>query len=205
MAKERASQTTINEVNLLVHPFYSASRVLYSLETGKVRSIRPTKEARETMKFLSGRWGQAISHTAGNPQAILIIITPFLEKGKKIHPRFFDRTQWYFEQFNRLMLFANKQLGNRLMVFDGTVDSKKIHEALKKRGFKIQRKALRGKSFGEWWRECVHEETRRLAKSLKVPLQRIRPVEGLSVRHNLPIDFEGSPTKSKKAKRMPRG
>lgn len=176
----------ISEVILLVHPLYSilGERRYYTPPFGVGDYYTPSfgvgepegsAEVRKNAKVMLGAWGNEIKKASENPNSILIILSP-------ITFRELTRTHsaWTRNKFVRLVVFAKRKLGDRLF-FEQEPVSKMLEEKLGKRGFVIDRKALRGKSFGQYFDHCVKDQRRALARLFKVPEGSISKARQLSL------------------------
>lgn len=145
-------QTTISNIVLLVHPFYTLhfARQQYGIDA---------LQAKKNMSFLAGIWGNELKKAALNKQSLVVIVSPFLLP----RPRFLP-------SFNRFLNFARKTFGDRLIELHDSIKVDVIAHHLDKHDMKLDRKILKGKSFGEYLGQCVTRQTKILEKGLGVKI-----------------------------------
>jgi hypothetical protein len=189
---ETAKPVVISRIEVLVHPFY----------TGISRQDKPmpTKQARMKVKILAKQWGKQIKSVAEDPSAILIVMPAYRERRWPITPAH----NYYHAQAKRLLLFAKKALGKRLFAFQNFRDLMTFNTALETRGFVLHKKALHGKTFGEYFHACVGDAQGILCNHLGIGLAKIPRAKELSVEGWVDYTTRGPRVKPrKKTRRRP--
>lgn len=125
---------------------------------------------KKNSSFIAGLWGQKILEAEKNPEALFVMVAVDLRPdapGAEILTRF--------------RKFAKKRLGKRFLECKNLVMEREFNEELRKRSFFVDPHVFSGKAFGEWWGECIQQESKRLAKAIGVKRRAILGVSGLSV------------------------
>lgn len=160
------SKHKISELVLLIHPLFSlidfSSRVSSKIEKSNAR-------------FLLGIWGRQLKNAALNPKALIVIVLPSAYPANKI------RRPWSYGRLTRFLSFAKKQFGERLIIVNGSIDIKKLRKEINAHGFVFDKKALKGKSFGEYFGACVADQSQRMQMVLPKGANQIERKQALSV------------------------
>ena len=155
----------INRIIMLVHPIYSS--IFF-------RPAQPTKTVRRNLSKLLGIWGNEIKKACSEPNTLIVIVKSgryvFMPKEKTMEKE--RLKQWFEGKLDGLVGFAEKNAGKRVFVEHWNIWPD-FAEKVRAKGFEINRNALKGKSFGEHWKECVNSASACLALSLKIPEGRI--------------------------------
>lgn len=91
----------------------------------------------------------------------------------------------YGKKFAKFIDFAKKKLGNRLILVNQSVLKTSIPLEIKGRGFRLNKRALSGMSFGEYFDACVITQTDYLKDQLRKSIgktPRIKRKAALSLR-----------------------
>jgi|GEM_PF-6771826 len=145
-------------------------------------SEKPTPIVRRTINFLLGIWGNEIRKAAAEKNTLIVIVKPKITGADTVFShKMVPVKNWADSKVQKMIEFAKKSAGERVFVEHGAVHTRRLKEEILRRGFQIDRKALNGKSFGEYWNRCVEMETRGLANALKVNKTHIRQIPELSL------------------------
>lgn len=182
---EKAKPVVITRIEVLVHPFYTV--------VSRMKQPSPSETVRMKAKNLLGQWRKSITAIARDPSAILVVMPVYRGPEVGITPE----NTVYRAQARSFLLFAKKALGKRLFAFSDysqlrlsvLSDSsplKSFGEILKARGFVLDKKALHGRAFGEYFDEksygCVYDVRTILCHGLGINPEKISIARKLSVK-----------------------
>ncbi|MDO8625007.1 MAG: hypothetical protein Q7R47_02910 [Candidatus Diapherotrites archaeon] len=171
----------------MVHPFFEA---LHSpLQYPK------NPFAKKNIKFLSALWGSEVQRVKKNPNEALIFLKPPMSRSREGSPA--EMT------FRGFLSFAQKELGNRMVVVPTELSEKRtwaLHVApsvknktvkivnfninidaarerllakFKEQGLVLGPRLGRPRAFGEWFEQCVARQSDALSRILRVPVKRL--------------------------------
>ncbi|MBS3061179.1 MAG: hypothetical protein J4215_01190 [Candidatus Diapherotrites archaeon] len=158
---------SISKISLLVHPLYTFAYL-----------DDPAARLKKNARFVLGLWGNEIRRTAQEPDSVLVIVTP---SSKLLKRRPHANTAWFLRKLGKLVSFAHRSLGTRVVVQPGNISGDSLKRLLARRGFSINLERIGVRSFGEYWNMCVFNQSRRLANVLGIPWKKIYEVPELSL------------------------
>jgi hypothetical protein len=163
----------VSHFYVMVHPFYSLGNDASPIADPKVR---------KSIRFLLGLWGNRVRVAARDPKGVMIWVTPnnaywndsphYSRKAES--ERLFKR--WFLKEYAGLLNHARRSLGNRLLVYRGSLSytrydpDRNIQGVLKKRGLTLPPniRMIKGRAFGEFIDDCITSETNYLKDQLRL-------------------------------------
>ncbi|MDD5162973.1 MAG: hypothetical protein PHD95_02080 [Candidatus ainarchaeum sp.] len=182
----------ISRIEVLVHPFFTLICNRDSFIGDNKKQVKKKIEA------LAKQWGREIQLVASDPSAILVVMPTYKQVPVSNSPNS-KLSKWSALQLKKLLVFAKKTLGNRLFAFSTFGQLQSLENAARKKGFVFDKKALRGRAFGEYLDLCVQTAQEVLCKGLgigveRIPVSRRLGVEGV---HDY-FEFKTKPPAKKK-------
>ncbi len=163
----------ISRIVLLVHPFYS-----FYLEASSPKGVADRRQALKNLRQLAAMWGREIQKAAENPETLVIVIKPHLPDGVNLEKIVGNQKEQHailksrpgiaagILLLGRFLRRARSELQDRLIEFDRILRANTLKEEILKRGFFLNQNSLEGKSFGEWYDNCLRLETTLLESAL---------------------------------------
>ena len=174
-----------SRIEVLVHPFH-AELGYRSLDQYTVRAV----------STMLGIWAKKIRDVSRDPNTFFIIVTPVKMQGRKVLPSAIGKKYLTNEEFllrnkvvskfERLVEFAHKKMGKRLLTVEFNLNRRNIKAEIQNKGFELAPK-IRGKTFGEYFDICVSREAREIMKQIKGSRMRRDAAHSTGANGNMPI------------------